>query len=338
MRRGPTMDDVAALSGVSRGTVSRVLNGAHYVSPTALAAVQKAVAETGYVINSSARSLVTRRSGAVAFVLSEPQERLFDDPNFNVLLRHCSLALAEHDLSMVLMITGDGSAERQRVLRFARAGHVDAVLLVSTHGGDPIVDELMHSNIPMVACGVPLGHEGRVPYVAADDREGARQMTAHLRSLGRSRIATITGPMDTSGGQQRLAGFKDVLGRRAAKARVAYATDYSFRAGEQAMESLLGSAPDLDAVFVASDLLAAGALASLHRAGRKVPDDVAVGGFDDSQIALTTSPRLTTVHQPFDQVARAMVDMAVELTTGGGDRSGAMSRVLPTRLVRRESA
>jgi len=332
------MDDVAAASGVSRGTVSRVFNGGHYVSPTALLAVQRAVAETGYVINSSARSLVTRRSGAIAFVLSEPQERLFEDPNFNVLLRHCSQALAEHDLSMVLMIAGGGADERQRILRFARAGHVDAVLLVSTHGGDPIVDELMHSNIPMVACGVPLGHEEQVPYVAADDRDGARQMTAHLRSLGRSRIATITGPMDTSGGQQRLAGFKDVLGRRAAKARIAHATDYTYRAGELAMQALLRSAPDLDAVFVASDLLAAGALASLHEAGRRVPEDVAVGGFDDSQIALTTHPRLTTVHQPIDEVARAMVDIVVELTQGDGIGPGATSRLVSTRLVLRESA
>jgi DNA-binding LacI/PurR family transcriptional regulator len=330
------MDDVAALSGVSRGTVSRVLNGAHHVSPAALAAVQRAVAETGYVINSSARSLVTRRAGAVAFLLSEPQERLFEDPNFNVLLRHTSQALAEHDLSMVLMVAGGGDRERERVLRYVRAGHVDAVLLVSTHGGDPLVDELVAGRVPVVACGVPLGHEDRVPHVAARDREGAREMTAYLRSLGRARIATITGPMDTSGGQERLEGFRDVLGRRAARARISHASGYTFAAGELAMEQLLRTAPDLDAVFVASDLLAAGALAALHRAGRRVPDDVAVGGFDDSQIALTTQPPLTTMHQPFDLVARAMVEIAVELTQG--EEQPVASRTVPTRLVRRASA
>jgi len=331
--RRPTIDDVAEVAGVSRGTVSRVLNGGHYVSRGALESVQRAMAETGFVVNSSARALVTRRSGAVAVVLSEPQERLFEDPNFSVLVRACSQRLAEADLSMVLMIAGS-AGERERVTRFARAGHVDGVLLVSTHAGDPIFDELERSGVPTVACGKPLEHESSIPYVAADDRQGARQMVTYLRESGRERIATIAGPLDTSGGRDRLDGYRDVLGTKAPDAYVVAAREYTQASGEEAMERLLGRAPDIDAVFVASDLLAAGALAVLRRTGRRVPEDVAVGGFDDSQIAAATTPPLTTVRNPLEQVAAKMVELALRYI----DKQPVESVLVPTELVRRESA
>lgn len=333
MRRGPTIDDVAQVAGVSRGTVSRVLNGGRYVSPAAQAAVERAVRESGYVANSSARSLVTRRSGAAAFVLSEPQELLFEDPNFSVLLRSCTQALAEHQMSLVLMLAS-GPDQRQRVLQYMRAGHVDGILLVSTHRGDPIVAELERGNLPAVACGKPLGPEPAVPFVAADDRGGAQRMTRHLLDLGRRRVATVTGPLDAPGGQERLAGYRDVLGDRLDEALVVSATDYSYHAGEVAMSELLARSPDLDAVFVASDLLASAAIAVLRRAGRAVPGDVAVGGFDDSRVATTTDPPLTTMRNPLDQVGVEMVDLLLQRIAG--ERPA--SRVLPVDLVRRTSA
>lgn len=333
LRRGPTIDDVAALAGVSRGTVSRVLNGGHEVSAAALAAVQQAIRTSGYVVNQSARSLVTRTTNAVAFVLSEPQERLFEDPNFSVLLRCATQSLAEHNISLVLMIAG-GDADRDRELGYLRSGHVDGVMLVSSHGGDPLVAALARDNIPFVVCGKPLGFSDAMPYVCADDRAGGGQMTQYLVDLGRKRIATITGPMDTSGGYQRLQGYFDVLGRRAPKRRIVNAAEYSHAAGEAAMEQLLEQSPDLDAVFIASDLLAAGALVALRRAGRKVPGDVAVGGFDDSHVAVTTEPPLTTIRQPLESVARMMVELLLEQIAGEAPRSV----VLPTSFVRRDSA
>lgn len=333
LRRGPTIDDVAALAGVSRGTVSRVLNGGHEVSAAALASVQKAILTSGYVVNQSARSLVTRTTNAVAFVLSEPQERLFEDPNFSVLLRCATQALAERNVSLVLMIAG-GPADRERELGYLRSGHVDGVLLISSHGGDPLVGSLARAGIPFIVCGKPMGFEDTLPYVCADDRAGGRQMTQYLADLGRKRIATITGPLDTSGGYERLQGFFDVLGRRAPKRRIANATEYSYAAGEVAMEQLLEQSPDLDAVFVASDLVAAGAMSVLRRSGRSVPDDVAVGGFDDSHVAVTTDPPLTTVRQPLEQVAATMVQLLLEQVAGDPARSV----TLPTSLVQRSSA
>jgi len=332
-RRRPTIHDVAAAAGVSRGTVSRLLNGDRYVSASARVAIERAIAETGYVVNRNARSLVTRRTGSVVMVLSEPQEKLFEDPNFPVLLRTATRRLAERDVSLVMMIAADDS-DRERVVRYVRGGHADGVLLISTHAGDPLPDRLREINVPAAAQGAILGRESVIPYAAADDREGARQMTRYLVESGRRRIATITGPLDTPGGVLRLEGFCDVLGRKASKRLIEHG-DYTQLGGESAMARLLQRAPDIDAVFVGSDLMAAGALSALRAAGRRVPDDVAVGGFDDSAVALTTHPPLTTVRQPLAQVAEETVRLLLELIDGDRPEHPV---ILPTELVIRESA
>lgn len=332
-KRRPTIHDVARASGVSRGTVSRALNGDPYVSTAALAAVKRAVAETGYVVNRAARSLVTQRTNTVVMVLSEPQEKLFEDPNFSVLLRVATRRLAQRDVALVMMVAGD-DGDRERVIRYLRGGHADGVLLLSAHSGDPLLAELDGLDIPAVACGAVLGREGVIPYAAADDREGARQMAQYLVDQGRKKIATITGPLDTPGGLNRLEGFCDVLGRKAVKKLIAHG-DYSRHSGETAMAELLDRTPDLDAVFVGSDLMAAGALAVLRERGRRVPEDVAVGGFDDSAIAASTHPRLTTVRQPLEQVATETVRLLLELIDGADSVTPV---VLPTELVTRESA
>ncbi|WP_405145942.1 LacI family transcriptional regulator [Sphaerisporangium sp. NBC_01403] len=333
MAKRPTIHDVAAAAGVSRGTVSRVLNGDRYVSTAAHAAVRRAIAETGYIVNRNARSLVTQRTGSVVMVLSEPHEKLFEDPNYSVTIRTAVRRLADRDISLVMMVAGD-DGDRDRVVRYVRGGHADGVFLLSTHAGDRMIDALVDLAVPTVALGAVIGREQVIPYAAADDREGARQMTRYLIERGRRKIATITGPMDTPGGIQRLEGFADVLGRKASKKLVEHG-DWTQASGESAMARLLQRVPDLDAVFVASDLMAAGALAALRAAGRRVPDDVAVGGFDDSSVAVSTHPPLTTVRQPLAQVAEETVRLLLALIDGA-EHVGPV--VLPTRLITRESA
>jgi DNA-binding LacI/PurR family transcriptional regulator len=185
----------------------------------------------------------------------------------------------------------------------------------------------------VVACGKPLGHERSVAYVAADERDGAMQMVGYLRSIGRRRIATITGPLDTGGGIGRLGGYREVLGEVDPRMIVSVER-YSRQAGEAAMEQLLRQASDLDAVFVASDLMAAGALVALQRAGRRVPEDVAVGGFDDSSIATATHPHLTTIRQPYPRISAEMVRLLIGLIDG--DEPSAV--IVPTELIVRDSA
>jgi DNA-binding LacI/PurR family transcriptional regulator len=333
--RPPTIHDVAREAGVSRGTVSRVLNGGHNVSPEALKAVNAAIRKTGYVVNRHARSLVTQRSDSVAFLLTEPQDKFFEDPNFNQLLRGCTTALAKADIPLLLMIAGN-EEERRRIGRYITAGHVDGVLLVSSHTGNPMIEQLTSAGMPVVCCGKPLGHLGTVPHVAADDRDGARQMVQHLIGLGRRRIATVTGPLDTPGGVDRLSGYREVLAEQGLGLDPALVAegDYSRAGGERAMARLLEQAPDLDAVFIASDLMADGALAVLEGAGRRVPEDVAVGGFDDSSIAAAARPPLTTIRQPWERISAEMVRLLLSLIAG----EPPASVILPTELVRRASA
>ncbi|WP_371784281.1 LacI family DNA-binding transcriptional regulator [Streptosporangium subroseum] len=332
MAKRPTIHDVAAVAGVSRGTVSRVLNDDRYVSPASHAAVKRAIAETGYVLNRAARSLVTQRTGSVVMVLSEPQEKLFEDPTYSVLLRTATRRLAERDVSLVMMIAAN-AGDRDRVVRYLRGGHADGVFLVSTHAGDTLVDALVDIPVAVVAQGAVIGRENVIPYAAADDREGARQMTRYLVGLGRRRIATITGPLDTPGGALRLEGFADILGRKASKKLIEHG-DYTQLGGESAMARLLERAPDIDAVFVASDLMAAGALSALRAAGRRVPEDVAVGGFDDSTVALSTHPPLTTIRQPLERVAEETVRLLLALIDGAEHLDPV---ILPTDLIVRES-
>ncbi|MFF5522959.1 LacI family DNA-binding transcriptional regulator [Streptomyces coeruleorubidus] len=333
-RRPPTIHDVAREAGVSRGTVSRVLNGGHYVSPAAQEAVNAAIRRTGYVVNRHARSLITGRSDSIGFLLTEPQEKLFEDPNFNVLLRCCTQALAAHDIPLLLMLAGTQD-ERRRITRYITAGHVDGVLLVSSHSADPVAEQLHEAGVPLVQCGKPMGRGTKVSYVAADDRDGARDMMRHLLTLGRRRIGMVNGPVDTPGGVDRLAGYKEVLTEAGLEIdeRLIVSGDWGRASGEAGAERLLAQAPDLDAVFVASDLMAQGVLAALQRAGRRVPQDVAVGGFDDSPAALASSPELTTIRQPWDRISAEMV--RVLLAQIGGEDPAAV--ILPTELVKRES-
>jgi DNA-binding LacI/PurR family transcriptional regulator len=225
--------------------------------------------------------------------------------------------------------------ERRRITRYITAGHVDGVLLVSSHSGNPVAQELREAGIPLVQCGKPMAPGSKVSYVAADDRDGARDMVRHLLSLGRRRIGVVTGPLDTPGGVDRLAGYKEVLGEAGVEIdeRLIVSGDYSRASGETGAERLLAQAPDMDAVFVASDLMAQGALAALRRAGRRVPEDVAVGGFDDSAAATEAVPALTTIRQPYDRISAEMV--RVLLAQIGGEDPAAV--ILPTELVRRES-
>lgn len=332
-RRRPTIVDVATAAGVSRGTVSRVLNGGHWVSPDAQVAVERAIKQTGYRINPHARSLATARAGSIAFLLTESQERLFADPNFAVLMRGAAEALAEQDLPLVLLMAGSAD-EQRRATDFILGGHVDGALLVSSHSDQtPFLKTLLDAHVPIVSCGVPLGFERRIGHVAADDYEGARAMTAYLRERGRRRIATIAGPQDTKGGLDRLAGYRAELGEDVEEELIAYG-DYSGESGDRAMRELLERVPGLDAVFAANDVMAAAALDVLQAAGRRVPEDVAVAGFDDAPIASRTTPQLTTVQQPLDRISRETVRILLEVIDG----LPAGRTTMPTRLVQRGSA
>lgn len=331
--RRPTIDDVAREAGVSRGTVSRVLNGGHWVSGPAQEKVERAIRTTGYRINPHARSLATSRSGSVGFLLTESYERFFADPNFLLILRSAADALAGHGLTLVLLMA-DTLEERRRATEYLTGGHVDGALVVSSHrGSQEFIGTLLEAHLPVISAGIPLGFEDQVGFVTADDEGGARAMVEHLLATGRTRIAHIAGPQDTSGGTSRLRAYREVTGDRYRPDLVAYG-DYGRASGAAAMRELLSREVPFDAVFCANDLMAAGAMEVLSAAGVAVPEDVAVAGFDDAPAALETDPPLTTVRQPFDRVSEEMVRLLVDEIDG----RPAGRVTLPTEVVVRGTA
>lgn len=330
----PTIRDVASVAGVSRGTVSRVLNGGERVSPAAAQAVARAIEQTGYTANHAARSLALGHSNTVAFLLSEPQHLLFEDPTFARLMGACTRALAEHGLLLTLVTAGT-PADRERAVGYVAARHVDGVLLVSSHATDPVAEDLIATGVPTVVCGRFPGLESRISMVGTDDLDGGRQMTHHLIERGARTVGHITGQMDTPGGFARLEGYRQALTAAGLPVRPELIVhgDYSRRSGLEGMRALLAAVPELDGVFVASDLMAAGACAALREAGRRIPQDVRVGGFDDAGTAENLDPPLTTMRQPFDRISREMVRLLMARIQGEGDASV----FLPSGLVQRAS-
>jgi DNA-binding LacI/PurR family transcriptional regulator len=326
----PTLDAVAALAGVGRGTASRVLNGSSQVSPAAKAAVEAAIAKLGYVPNRAARALVTQRTDSVALVVSESEERVFGEPFFAGVVRGISAALLETPLQLWLAMA-QSPAQRERVERHLTHQHVDGVLLLSLHDADPLPALLEQRGMPSVMGGRPGVGVGC--FVDVDNAGGARQAVTHLIGLGRRRIAAIAGPQDMEVGRARLAGYRKALADR--PELVAYA-DFSEAGGVAAMRDLLTRAPALDAVFVASDLMACGALRALRDAGRRVPQDVAVVGFEDSPVARQCDPPLTTVHQPVDEMGRRMAALLLARIARAPVADSHV--LLDTHLVRRDSA
>ena len=331
-RRRPTIRDVAEVAGVSHGTVSRVIKGGRWVSEEARAAVDEAIRTTGYTVSHAARALATGRASSVAFLLTEPQHLLFADPTFALLLRGATEALAQRDMTLVLLIA-EHPSQYANIERYVRAGHVDGVLLISSHESNPLLAALTEAGVPTVCTGVPLGDRAHVPTVSVDEEGSAREMTRHLLAGGYERIAVITGPDDTPGGRYRLVGFREEMGDRFDPDLVEQDV-YSSDAGAAAMTRLLERAPDIDAVFAASDVMAVGAIAALRKAGRRVPEDVAVAGFDDSGLAASTDPPLTTMRQPWSEISHRMVEVLLDVIGGGTGESV----VLPTTLVARASA
>ncbi|WP_066932654.1 LacI family DNA-binding transcriptional regulator [Microtetraspora fusca] len=328
----PTLEAVAARAGVSRATVSRVVNGQATVTPQIREAVLRAVDELGYVPNSAARSLVTQRTDSIALVVSEPPTRVFsEDPMFSTVIRSASLELEAADRQVVLMLAGSAKSHA-RIERYIAGGHVDGVMLISMHGADPLPAAISRMSVPIVSYGRPAVPVP-LPYVDNDNVGGAEKAVRHLLERGRRRIATIAGPQDMIGGQDRLAGYRNVL-RESDRRSIVAVGDFTRESGAVAMRQLLRDDPDLDAVFVANDLMAVGALQSLRQAGRRVPDDVAVVGFDDIEAAKFTEPPLTTIRHPFTEQAAAMVKLLLGLFEGGPTDPV----ILPTELVVRESA
>jgi DNA-binding LacI/PurR family transcriptional regulator len=332
-RRQPTLDTVAAEAGVSRATVSRVINDSPLVSTEVKTAVEKAIARLGYVPNRAARSLVMRRTDSIALVMREPDATVLADPYLANIIIATSQALRGTGVQLVLM-NAQNDAEHAQLADYVRGGHVDGVLLASMHGDDPLPGILVRAGVPTVVGGRPASQIPGLAYVDVDNIGGAQLAVERLLASGRRRIATIAGPPDMTAGADRLTGYQRTLSAAGRPADLVEHGLFTRESGERAMAVLLERSPKLDAVFAANDLMAIGALRALRAAGRQVPDDVAIVGYDDIELAQHTEPPLTTIHQPIVEQARTMTELL--LTQIGGAPAGTPV-VLPTHLIERAS-
>ena len=330
----PTLADVASLAGVSSATASRVLTGSARVRPQTRDKVELAMTRLGYVRNRAARASASRRAGSIALVMGEETVKVFADPFFGRILRTVSKALSAADLQLV-MLTLHSPRDYRTVSRYLRNGHVDGALFVSMHGRADF--DYASLGIPLVLCGRPVASSSALSYVDADNVGGAEAAVRYLLDSGRKAVATIAGPPDMAPGIDRLLGYRKALAGAGAldSGMIAYG-DFSVISGQHALFRLIDHRPGIDAVFAASDLMAAGALHALRRLGRRVPHDVAVIGFDDMPSAQQTDPKLTTVRQPVDAMGVRMVS---ELLAQIADPAWEPTRVvLDTQLILRGSA
>ncbi|MER5948463.1 LacI family DNA-binding transcriptional regulator [Streptomyces sp. NPDC001904] len=330
--RQPTLDEVAERAGVSRGTVSRVLNNRQHVSAKARRAVEQAIDDLGYVPSVAARSLASARRGAVVLAISSDDPALFANQFFAEVIAGVNTVMEDTDLHLMLILAATERG-RERLERVLQSRGADGVMLLALRENDPLVKVAEAGKVPVVYGGQPLERAPRF-YVDADNRGGARSAVEYLISTGRERIATITGPQDQQVGVARYLGHREALALAGLDGRRVAHGDFSQESGARAMNELLDRHGDLDAVFVASDAMAAGALEALRAAGRTVPDDVAVVGFNDIVTAQHTTPTLTTVRQPIEALGREMTRMLLRAI----NEDTPTPLILPTELVVRESA
>ncbi|MBQ1095876.1 LacI family DNA-binding transcriptional regulator [Streptomyces sp. b94] len=337
-RQAPTLEDVAREAGVSRATVSRVVNGVRNVDAGIQDLVRSAIERTGYTPNRAARALVTRRTGTVALIVSGAGDafagRVFADPFFGRVVNGV-VGYLRARMTQPVLLFAESAAARTQVVDYLRQGSADGALVVSVQPDDPLPDMLLTARVPTVLFARPT-RATPVSCVDLDHRAGGRLAGEHLLGRGCRRIAVIGAPPDLRAGRERLAGFRDALARAGHDSPTVAEGVFTLDSGAVAMAALLRDHPAVDGVFAANDLMAQGACQVVRELGRRIPEDVAVVGFDDSSIAVTCRPPLTTVRQPVEEMAAAMARMLDEQVRG--TRTEPRTLVFEPELVVRESA
>ena len=332
VRGSVTIEEVAAAAGVSRSTVSRVVNGSTAVSPEALDAVNRAIADLNYVPNRAARSLASRQTHAIALIVPEDTTRFFGDPFFAAIVSGINARLSRSDYVLNLFIANDDPGDK--TTSYVRSGAVDGAIVVSHHTSDTFIDRIA-AVVPVVYGGRPVRERERDYYVDVDNVRGGRDAVAHLIAHGRRRIATITGPLNMPAGVDRLRGYRQALQEAGLLEGPIEDGRFTSDGGTAAMRRMLERGGDLpDAIFIASDLMARGAMSVLTAAGIRVPEDISIVGFDDSPVATSVTPALTTMRQPSFAQGERMASILLDPLAG---REAPHVTILETELIPRDS-
>jgi LacI family transcriptional regulator len=331
-----TLEEVGKLAGVSRSTVSRVINDHPNVREQVRERVWQVINDTGYRPHAAARSLVTRRTRIIGAIIPQAVTTLFVDPFFPLLLCGITETCNDHGYHLMLSLFNGPATEEELYRRLVHSGHLDGVIVASTRMDDPLVPTLLDDDVPFILVG--RHSDSRAGYVDVDNVSGSRMAVEHLIRLGHRRIATITGPLSMASGEDRLAGYYQALEAHRIPVQEALIAegDFTEGGGAMAMQRLLSASPT--AVFAASDVTAIGALKALREAGLRVPEDVALVGFDDIPVAAALEPALTTVRQPIERLGSMAADLLLNLLENPPDTQAPAHRIiLPAKLIVRDS-
>ena len=331
-----TLEQVGEMAGVSRSTVSRVINHHPNVREEVRQRVWQVIRETGYQPHAAARSLVTRRTYIIGAIIPETVTTLFVDPFFPLLLRGITETCNAHGYHLMLSLFSNPDRQEEMYRRLVHGSHLDGVIVASARTDDPLVHKLLDDSVPLVLVG--RHSDSRASYVDVDNIGAARMAVEHLIRLGHKRIATITGPLSMAGGEDRLQGYRLALEsyHLPVQEELIAEGDFTEHSGTAAMHRLLPAAPT--AVFAASDSMAIGALKALREANLRVPEDVALVGFDDIPAVTAIEPPLTTVRQPIERLGATAADLLLNLLENRPEGQAAVQRiVLPAELVVRGS-
>jgi len=332
----PTLEEVARLASVSRSTVSRVINDHPNVRTETKERVWEAIRQSDYQPNVVARSLVTNRTQIIGMVIPEVVTKIFTEPFFPLVLRGATESCNNHHYQLLLSLFTNPEDQEETCQRVLRSGYLDGVIVASSLLDDSLIPDILRSGIPLVSIG--RYPDKQVHYVDSDNVGGARMAVEHLIRLGHRSIATITGRLGMSVGQDRLEGYRQALLAHGipVKDELIVEGDFTERSGMIAMQRLLPTSPT--AVFATNDVMAIGALKALRAVGLKVPQDVALVGFDDMPTAAMVEPALTTVRQPIERMGLMAVELLLTMLGNPTDEKTSAHRIiLPTELIIRAS-
>ncbi len=327
-----TLEDIAHLSGVSRSTVSRVLNTDVNVKEETRKKVQAIINSYNFQPNLAARGLATGRTNVIGVVIPASVSVIFTDPYFPLLLQGVSAVCNTREYSVMLWLA-EPEYERRMISRILHNGLVDGVVIASIPINDPMIQSLIESKMPFVLVGRHPTVD--VNYLDVDNLKAGQKATKHLINLGYKRIATITGLQNQVSGYDRYQGYLNALQESGIpiKPELIVEGNYTEDGGYAAMQKLIKYKPD--AVFAASDMMAFGAMQALKEANLKIPDDVALVGFDDLPASAKTVPPLTTIRQSVFQMGSKAAEFLINLIDNGTNSTHEV--ILGTELIVRES-
>jgi LacI family transcriptional regulator len=331
---GLTLDDIAKKAGVSRSTVSRVVNGQPDVRSSVRKRVLEVIQSTGYHPNAAAQTLASHRSWMIGLVLPRSVSSFFSDPYFPRLTQGIAQACNQHNYTLGLFLVGSKEDEEKFLLRLSSKGFLDGVVIQSGQQGDILIERLVQSTLPVVIAGRPFESEG-ISYIDVDNCRGAYRAVKHLIDLGHQRIATIAGSANSTVSIDRMTGYVQAMQDHGMKIDpvMLVGGDFTESGGHAAMRHLLAHRPD--AVFAASDIMAIGAMRAAREAGLRIPHDIAFIGYDDLPLATLTQPPLSTIRQPVFEFGIKAVELVIDLIQNGIHPEKQL--MLDTELIIRDS-